>query len=1157
MNILFKHIKEALWDPCDERGLSPPATGILANSQHVGSEVEQEHSASASGSRENEYNDRGFGVLVPGVSPTIDIVAIHGLDGHRERSWTADNGKLWLRDFLPNCIPHARILTYGYDASTGDEAVTSELTLHSQAQNFLARLSIERGITRTTDRPIIFIAHCLGGIILKCALIQANNATVDHLVEHKWIALSTYGILFLGTPHQGSDTITSARSFSLNSNSEWLQQQLSDYNPISRSFRTVFFYEDIKTVLPDGSTKIIVPQVSAVVPGTVNAQGIGLRKDHSGMSKFASVTDDDFKIVWGVLHDMAVKSPGVITPRWIEFNKKDGGKLTEVVYNARLRPSPRFIGREEYLQRLREFFTRHEPDARWKHFLLHGMGGVGKTQISLKFIEGMLDHYWRIFWIDATSSDTLAASFAGMADDPAAKALDIDKSDMAIINWIKHNENTCLLVFDNADGINMEVQKYLVPLAKKHVLITTRNTPLTNAVTQAIKVEPMSKKDALALLQYPREHSGLSDISKDSMSEEIVKKLGYLPLAVDIAAATIHTGRCISQDYVRIHEKYMSAILKGKDQSMQGALGYNSSVYGALNMSYNIIEQLAKKSEEAADALFLLKILGFFHHQNIMEDIFQKAATAALPKTYDNQLKMTFPDLPANLLECDDEYNRWDNTRLRQGMKVLYDYSLVSTDGVTTQSLSWTLHPIIHLWARYKAKETDALLYIPSARALLVACITPENIMDDVSFHLQLSPHIEAFQEYTTTKVQWDHYDDLAVGFAKVLNACGQWKNAETLLATNMERRREKLGLEHPATLDAMAQLASTYRDLGKWLQAEKLEMEVLRLRKKLLSQDDGTILVAMAQLGHTFRKLGKLTEAESLEIDVFEVRKARFGPKHPDTLEAMSNLASTYTELGKWKEAEELEVVVLTTRQQNLGLEHPYTLVAMDNLANTQHSLGRWKKAEVLKAQVLDVQQKILGPDHPDTLFTMSSLAFTYSELERWQEAEMLEKKVFEVWKRELGTEHQNTLWIMNNLAATYRELGQWDKALALRIDLCTYLGKVMGGEHPNTLQAMGNLASIYRDLGRFEEAKALKIKVMEGMQGKLGNEHPATLRSMANLACSYGDVGEWKKAEKLEIYVLEVQTRLHGPQHPDSLLAMANLTSTQEALKRLDGEV
>ncbi|KAF8510206.1 hypothetical protein BU17DRAFT_55621 [Hysterangium stoloniferum] len=118
---------------------------------------------------QEQSRSQGFGIkeLSPGISLIIDIVAIHGLDGHREASWTTDNGSLWLRDFLPQDVPSARILTYGYDAYTQSAAALSTQTLDGHAESFLARLASFRRISDTTKRPIIFIAHSLGGIILK------------------------------------------------------------------------------------------------------------------------------------------------------------------------------------------------------------------------------------------------------------------------------------------------------------------------------------------------------------------------------------------------------------------------------------------------------------------------------------------------------------------------------------------------------------------------------------------------------------------------------------------------------------------------------------------------------------------------------------------------------------------------------------------------------------------------------------------------------------------------------------------------------------------------------------------------------------------------------------------------------------------------------
>lgn len=48
---------------------------------------------------------------------TIDVVAVHGLQGDAYKTWEHENSCLWLRDLLPAEIPNARIMTFGYDSS--------------------------------------------------------------------------------------------------------------------------------------------------------------------------------------------------------------------------------------------------------------------------------------------------------------------------------------------------------------------------------------------------------------------------------------------------------------------------------------------------------------------------------------------------------------------------------------------------------------------------------------------------------------------------------------------------------------------------------------------------------------------------------------------------------------------------------------------------------------------------------------------------------------------------------------------------------------------------------------------------------------------------------------------------------------------------------
>ena len=103
-------------------------------------------------------------ILADGVDPTLEsvtsaysyighlligysIVAVHGLNGHREKTWTV-NGVNWLRDLLPADIPNARILSWGYDASTHGTSPISAQYLYDHARTLVSDLCLKRRLTK-------------------------------------------------------------------------------------------------------------------------------------------------------------------------------------------------------------------------------------------------------------------------------------------------------------------------------------------------------------------------------------------------------------------------------------------------------------------------------------------------------------------------------------------------------------------------------------------------------------------------------------------------------------------------------------------------------------------------------------------------------------------------------------------------------------------------------------------------------------------------------------------------------------------------------------------------------------------------------------------------------------------------------------------------
>lgn len=126
------------------------------------------------------------------------VVCVHGLNGHPQRSFThAKTNVYWPRDLLPDQVPMARVLTYGYDSSSKYTAIgESVLDIALQLTNNLKDV---RRQDEERDRDILFVCHSLGGIIVKKAIL------LHHFCEDaKAVQRSIVGVFFMGTPHCGT-----------------------------------------------------------------------------------------------------------------------------------------------------------------------------------------------------------------------------------------------------------------------------------------------------------------------------------------------------------------------------------------------------------------------------------------------------------------------------------------------------------------------------------------------------------------------------------------------------------------------------------------------------------------------------------------------------------------------------------------------------------------------------------------------------------------------------------------------------------------------------------------------------------------------------------------------------------------------------------------
>ncbi|KAF8311017.1 putative kinesin [Amanita rubescens] len=849
------------------------------------------------------------------------------------------------------------------------------------------------------------------------------------------------------------------------------------------------------------------------------------------------------------------------------------------------RSSTFFTGQDEYLQKLRDHFTSNIEGQR-SFFLLHGLGGIGKTQICLKFIEENPDLFSDVFWIDASSEKSVEFVLTQISSTYSTSP-DGRPSARSALDWISQRPNF-FMVYDGLDGHYSVVEKFLPPGNGGNVMITSRNIALKKFVLSknSMEVHGMEDEDAISLLLKSAMLDGTDD-DIYNLAQQLVSQLDGIPLAIDQAGAYMHFCGGSINGYLELYTRYKDKLMQSAP-GFEGASDYGTSTYGTWDISMKKMEDIAAKdnlqeSVGAQSAIKLLRIFAFLDHTNIPQELFKNAA-----ENYVKRHIEEYVYLSSSLSLLDDETvfignGEWDKLKFLQGIQVLLSFSLVRS-----HNHLYSMHLLVNAWSRNCIPKAEVTDHFYRARALLSCSIAPDWYSDNYEFCQSLAPHIRSnILHGLGLKLNSRYYDDEHARFTFVFDRAaswdegeqllhvhgqfgngilesGRWDEAEKLQMDVMNARKSKLGSDHKDTLTTMSHLASTYRNQGKWDKAEKLDMDVVNGLQMGLGSDDLSSITSMGNLASSYRNQGRWDEAERLDMNVMNALKIKLGLDHPDTLTSMANLASTYWNQGRWDEAEKLEIDVMNVSKIKLGSDHPDTLTSMANLAATYWNQGRWDEAETLQMDVMNAFKTKLGSDHPSTLTSMGNLASTYRNQGKWDEAEKLEMDVMNTFNTKLGSDHPDTLTSMANLALTYENQGRWDEAEKLEMNVMNAFKIKLGSDHPdtltsiaslastywnqgrwdeaeklqmhvmNTLTSMANLASTYRNQGRWGEAEKLEMDVMNGFKGKLGSDHPDTLASMDSLASTYWNQGRWDEAEKLQMDVMNAKKAwLRPPRH------------------------
>ena len=840
-----------------------------------------------------------------------------------------------------------------------------------------------------------------------------------------------------------------------------------------------------------------------------------------------------------------------------------------------------FTGREASLENLKKWLVEYsQKDGRdhQRRFVIHGLGGSGKTQFCSKFAEDNRESFWGVFWIDASTIERIKQTYASIA-----KIAGVEPNENAAMHWLSNLEQRWLLVIDNADDPRIGLEQYFPKGNRGHILVTTRNPAYKmhgNVGPGYYEFEGLNTEEANHLLLKAARQPTPWDSSTSISASTITKKLGFLALAIVHAGALIRDGLCSIKTYLSFYNRSWERLRRARAENSQGTeeSTHHMYVYTTWEMCYQRIESKANDgSQTAKDAVQLLSTFSFLHWENIQFDIFRRAIENPIieskhqekeaeeerrnPKksqTISQRVKSLNIALIAYILK-----NRSPTAipvvirdarafgspeesfdRIRYALKELVQLSLVAYNEAHD---SYSMHPIVSDWARERPamRLAEQALWSEAAANLLCASllIPPiRNNSSDEDFLRNILPHIIHVQSCRDTingRINAKLQQHWTAWFVSIGSQIG------------------------PQRAIMSAKFSLVYAHNGYFAQAAELLSSVRDYLAKMLGPGHERTRRVCLFLAEIYWNMSRGMDAERLQRSVLDICLTSLGPKHLDTLRVKNKLGQTLWQQGRYSEARELQEEAFQGLDRLLGRYNEDTLNAMDNLAGTIAKF--WEREHLEQAyamhkRAINGMEKVLGPTHLRTLWAKENIVRTsvYLGGDYIAEAESIIKFVMEERKKSLGKEHPFTLLAMCNTAIVKSTLGDLDEAESLILTGLPIAERNLGENHIGTLLGCHTLGSIRIRQQRYAEAEEILQDVSERhkfMLSHRGDFHPDRLGIMIELAKCYRLQNKVGESIRVCDETLEGFASISKIEHPlarDMKKARMRMIQHQERVRR-----
>lgn len=806
--------------------------------------------------------------------------------------------------------------------------------------------------------------------------------------------------------------------------------------------------------------------------------------------------------------------------------------------------NPSFTGREVLLAHLHEDLAQSRQTAVLPQ-ALHGMGGVGKSQVAIEYVHRHSAEYDLIWWIPAEQPNQILDSLTRLAE-----RLDLGAGPEAnvAVPMVREALSTgglpykrWLLVFDNAEAPD-DLQKYFPTGGAGKILVTSRDMDWSR-VTRVLEVDVFERPESIAFLR--NRNPELTEAEADRLAAA----LGDLPVAIEQAAAWRAATGMPVDEYLGLLESKRIEVLDASPSP-----DYRKSVAAAWQVSLDRLREINP------GALQLLQVCSFLAPEPVSRALFASSPSAPITPELDALLSDTF-----RLSRAIRDVQRYALARIDHRNNTLQIHRLIQAvllgtlDEQETAVLRRGAHTLLANsnpsnpdsradWPRYHALLPHVLV----SRAVESADPRVHELVFSVAKFLYYWGDHQGGQSliqrtYECRKADRGETDPhtLAVGkwLGWMLWVNGNYAGARELDERLLEIYRAEFGVEDDGTIDAMTLLTADLRASGEFTASRDLAEEALSIAHRVFGQDDPTTLYCAHTLGVALRWTGEYARAAELDRSTSARSVAVFGPASERALNTLNGLTIDTLELGEYIDGARQQEDVYRQHVEAFGVENPSTLRAARTLAVARRKAGDHTGALELSRETLEKYRRRYGDDYPMTLATGVNFAVDLRHAGDLAQALRVGEEALAGYAAAFGPRHGLTLSARTNNAVVQRLQGHPDVAYRLNSETVTLLREALGPDHPTTLACATNLASDLAALDRAQAAYEQDIKTLERSELVLGLAHPSSLACGVNLALDLRALGRDAEADRIQSDAMARMRQVLGERHPATLNALQSI--------------